>query len=155
MASSLRLGSSALRSSLAKPAVQTAALNGVRCYSAGKAKVCRYSFRLLVVNNPLTLALFCSPSRRPSPTSSLPRLRRSRSSASTSFCLLFSSPPCSAITIKSTMAIANAPFFQRIWLQGCRRSHSRPGLRWCSWNQVPCLGGKKDFLVISSIDCAY
>ncbi|KAI7969761.1 hypothetical protein EIK77_006709 [Talaromyces pinophilus] len=41
MASSLRLGSSALRSSLAKPAVQTAALNGVRCYSAGKAKQVR------------------------------------------------------------------------------------------------------------------
>lgn len=40
MASSLRLGSSALRSSLvSKPVVQSAALNGVRCYSAAKAKV--------------------------------------------------------------------------------------------------------------------
>lgn len=37
MATSLRIGTSALRSAVAKP-VQTAALNGARCYSA-KAKV--------------------------------------------------------------------------------------------------------------------
>lgn len=39
MASSLRIGTSALRSSIAKP-VQTVALNGARCYSSAKAKVC-------------------------------------------------------------------------------------------------------------------
>lgn len=38
MASSLRIGTSALRSSIAKP-VQSAALNGARCYSSAKAKV--------------------------------------------------------------------------------------------------------------------
>lgn len=35
---SLRIGTSALRSSVAKP-VQTAAMNGARCYSSAKAKV--------------------------------------------------------------------------------------------------------------------
>lgn len=42
MASTLRLGTSALRSStlVGKPVVQSAALNGLRCYSTGKAKVC-------------------------------------------------------------------------------------------------------------------
>lgn len=42
MASYLRLGTSALRSSslAAKPVVQSAAFNGLRCYSTGKAKVC-------------------------------------------------------------------------------------------------------------------
>lgn len=42
MATSLRLGASALRSSqaIASPAVQSAAFNGLRCYSTGKAKVC-------------------------------------------------------------------------------------------------------------------
>lgn len=39
MATSLRIGTSALRASFAKP-VQTAALNGARCYSAAKVKVC-------------------------------------------------------------------------------------------------------------------
>lgn len=41
MASTLRLGTSALRSSsiAAKPVVQSAAFNGLRCYSTGKAKV--------------------------------------------------------------------------------------------------------------------
>lgn len=41
MATSLRLGASALRSSTAavNPAVQSAAFNGLRCYSTGKAKV--------------------------------------------------------------------------------------------------------------------
>lgn len=38
MASSLRIGTSALRSSIAKP-VQSAALNGARCYSSAKVKV--------------------------------------------------------------------------------------------------------------------
>jgi citrate synthase len=37
---SIRIGTSALRASMAKP-VQTAALNGARCYSSAKAKVCR------------------------------------------------------------------------------------------------------------------
>lgn len=41
MASTLRLGTSALRSSIAaKPAVQSAAFNGLRAYSTGKTKVC-------------------------------------------------------------------------------------------------------------------
>lgn len=35
---SLRIGTSALRSSVAKP-VQSAVLNGARCYSSAKAKV--------------------------------------------------------------------------------------------------------------------
>ena len=40
MATSLRFGTSALRSSLAaKPAVQSAAFNGLRAYSTGKTKV--------------------------------------------------------------------------------------------------------------------
>lgn len=41
MASTLRLGTSAIRSSTlaGKPVVQSAALNGLRCYSTGKAKV--------------------------------------------------------------------------------------------------------------------
>jgi citrate synthase len=42
---SLRIGTSALRSSIAKP-VQTAALNGARCYSSVKAKVIWPSFQL-------------------------------------------------------------------------------------------------------------
>lgn len=41
MASALKLGTSTLRSSIAaKPAVQSAAFNGLRAYSTGKAKVC-------------------------------------------------------------------------------------------------------------------
>ncbi|PWY79552.1 hypothetical protein BO70DRAFT_50067 [Aspergillus heteromorphus CBS 117.55] len=42
MASTLRLGTSALRSTTlaAKPTVQSAAFNGLRCYSTGKSKVC-------------------------------------------------------------------------------------------------------------------
>lgn len=40
MASALKLGTSTLRSSIAvKPAVQSAAFNGLRAYSTGKAKV--------------------------------------------------------------------------------------------------------------------
>jgi citrate synthase len=41
MASTLRLGTSALRSSTlaGKPVVQSAVLNGLRCYSTGKTKV--------------------------------------------------------------------------------------------------------------------
>lgn len=41
MASTMRLGAFALRSTsiTAKPAVQSAAFNGLRCYSTGKAKV--------------------------------------------------------------------------------------------------------------------
>lgn len=41
MASTLRLSSSAFRSTLVKkPVVQSAAFNGLRCYSSAKAKVC-------------------------------------------------------------------------------------------------------------------
>ncbi|CEJ62096.1 Citrate synthase, mitochondrial [Penicillium brasilianum] len=43
MASSLRIGTSALRSSIAKP-VQTAALNGARCYSSAKVKSLKETF---------------------------------------------------------------------------------------------------------------
>ncbi|KAJ5238706.1 hypothetical protein N7468_003325 [Penicillium chermesinum] len=43
MASSLRIGSTALRSSVAKP-VQTAVLNGARCYSSAKAKSLKDTF---------------------------------------------------------------------------------------------------------------
>lgn len=42
MASSLRIGTSALRAAVAKP-IQSATLNGARCYSA-KAKVRSSSF---------------------------------------------------------------------------------------------------------------
>ncbi|PYI30855.1 citrate synthase citA [Aspergillus indologenus CBS 114.80] len=46
MASTLRLGTSALRSSgmAAKPVVQSAAFNGLRCYSTGKAKSLKETF---------------------------------------------------------------------------------------------------------------
>jgi citrate synthase len=45
MASALKLGTSTLRSSIAaKPAVQSAAFNGLRAYSTGKAKSLKETF---------------------------------------------------------------------------------------------------------------
>ena len=49
MATSLRFGTSALRSSLAtKPVAQSAAFNGLRAYSTGKTKVRPGWFMLLI-----------------------------------------------------------------------------------------------------------
>lgn len=49
MASTLRLSSSAFRSTLVKkPVVQSAAFNGLRCYSSAKAKVCDNRFMKLL-----------------------------------------------------------------------------------------------------------
>lgn len=134
MATSLRLGASALRSSraIANPVAQSIAFNGLRCYSNGKAKVFLIPFQAYVLVT--DCLIFFSPSRTPSPISSLPSSRRSRSSGSMQPLL----PP----TVRDTIIANRVESVQGARQQGPRRSHPRPGVRWCSWCKVPCLGGR-------------
>jgi len=86
MASALRLGSSALRSSLATPAftAKTAAFNGLRCYSSSKTQVrsCPFNRRRSKTYLLTNFRLW----RSASPSNSQKRLSRSRSSESKHCC---------------------------------------------------------------------
>ena len=82
----------------------------------------------------LLIASLSSPSRTPSPRSSLPRSKKSRSSESMQILLL-----CLPSVLRQSLTVVES--VQGAWQQGPRRSHPRHGLWWCSWCEVPCLGG--------------